>query len=263
MAAAARTHIAERGHDSRGFTMVATGGAGPVHAVDVARRLRITRVLCPLASGVGSCLGFLAAPARAGRSWSRVERLASLDHMDLAVRIGAARSGIADELAQANVAPAAITWQTTAEMRYLGQGAGVPVDLVGAAAAQLDRDTLLAAFEREYARLYGRLVPGGVPELVTWRVSGQSERRQRRYAFPGAATSGALPAPRSMRNIYMPGSRSRADVPVFERRLLPFGAAFPAPAIITEPESTLVVAHPGTVTVLPSGTIEVRLEAAP
>ncbi len=263
MAAAARTHIAERGHDSRGFTLVATGGAGPVHAVDVARRLRITRVLCPLASGVGSCLGFLAAPARAGRSWSRVERLAALDRTDLAERMAAARWGISDELARANVTPGEITWQTTAEMRYLGQGAGVQVDLLGAAPAQSDHDTLLAAFEREYLRLYGRLVPGGVPELVTWRVSGQSERRQRRYAFPGAAPSGAMPAPQSARSIYIPGLRTRADVPVFERRRLPFGVTFPAPAIVTEPESTLVVAHEGIVTVLPSGTIEVRLEAAP
>ena len=71
MAAAARTHIAEKGLDARSFTLVATGGAGPVHAVDVARRLKIRRVLCPIASGVGSCLGFLAAPARAERTWSQ------------------------------------------------------------------------------------------------------------------------------------------------------------------------------------------------
>jgi N-methylhydantoinase A len=64
MAAAARIHIAEKGLDPRSFTMVATGGAGPVHAAEVARKLGVGRLLCPIAAGAGSCLGLLAAPAR-------------------------------------------------------------------------------------------------------------------------------------------------------------------------------------------------------
>ena len=75
MASAARIHIAENGHDPREFSMVATGGAGPVHAMEVARKLRIPRVLIPIAAGAGSCLGMLAAPARVDRAWSNPQLL--------------------------------------------------------------------------------------------------------------------------------------------------------------------------------------------
>ena len=79
MAAAARIHIAEKGHDPRSFTMVATGGAGPVHVVEVARKLQIPRVLATIAAGAGSCLGLLAAPARVDRSWSNPTLVEDID----------------------------------------------------------------------------------------------------------------------------------------------------------------------------------------
>jgi N-methylhydantoinase A len=75
MAAAARVHIAEKGLDPRTLTMVATGGAGPVHAVEIAHKLGIDRILCTIAAGLGSCLGFLSAPARVDRVSSRAEFL--------------------------------------------------------------------------------------------------------------------------------------------------------------------------------------------
>src|SRR6185503_287200 len=79
MASAARIHIAENGHDPREFTMVATGGAGPVHAVEVARKLRIPRVMVPIAAGAGSCLGMLAAPARVDRALSDPRLVTEID----------------------------------------------------------------------------------------------------------------------------------------------------------------------------------------
>ncbi|MCC6469839.1 MAG: hydantoinase/oxoprolinase family protein, partial [Alphaproteobacteria bacterium] len=146
MAAAARTHIAEKGLDARRFVMVTTGGAGPVHAIDVARRLRIGEILCPIASGVGSCLGFLAAPARADRSWSKVERLADLDFGGLRTRAKAARDEIAGELRLCGLDPKDIVWTWSAEMRYLGQGNSIKVDL-GADLAGLDAAEAARRFE--------------------------------------------------------------------------------------------------------------------
>ncbi|MFT2543323.1 hypothetical protein ACMWP9_35625, partial [Escherichia coli] len=69
-----------------------------------------------------------------------------------------------------------------------GQGASIEVDFGTAEADQLTPALLLARFEAEYVRLFGRTVPGGIPEIVTWRVSGQSARTQRRYTMaPGQA----------------------------------------------------------------------------
>ena len=67
MASAARVHIAERGRDPRGYALLCTGGAGPVHAYGVARKLGLARVICPPAAGVASALGLLVAPARVDR----------------------------------------------------------------------------------------------------------------------------------------------------------------------------------------------------
>lgn len=262
MAAAARTHIAEHGHDARSFTFVSTGGAGPVHAVDVARRLRIPRILCPIASGVGSCLGFLAAPARSDRSWSRLEPVHDFNQEDLARRIQEAREAIAGDLARAHVAPDDVKWRTAAEIRYVGQGARIEVDFDAAVGADLTSDRLLTRFEDEYKRLYGRIVPAGVPEIVTWRISGQSRREQRNYAFPPRAAASFSAEPIGQRRIYLSGEKRYANVPVFDRYKIPPGTVFAGPAVIIEPESTLVVCHAAKISVLASGTIQIDLEYA-
>ena len=258
MAAAARTHIAEKGFDARDFALVATGGAGPVHAVDVARRLRIRRVLCPIASGVGSCLGFLAAPARSDRSWSKVEPLAALDDADFRSRLDDARTSIARDLAACGLSEDAILWRLSAEVRYVGQGNTVEVLVSAPALVPPSAAHLTELFEQEYARLYHKTVPGGVPEAVTWRVSGSSVSEVKHFrlaAPPAAADDGA-----TTRSLYRPDLRRYEDVPVYERYAQPPGQTLQGPLVLVEPESTLVVPYPATVTVLASGTVEVLLE---
>ncbi len=258
MAAAARTHIAEKGLDARRFVMVTTGGAGPVHAVDVARRLRVGEILCPIASGVGSCLGFLAAPARADRSWSKVERLEALDFSDLRTRAAAARDAIAAELRLCGLSERDIDWSWSAEMRYVGQGSSLKVGL-GANLDGLDANTASRGFEDEYVRLYGRPVPGGIPEAITWRLVGESARTTRRYGLARQGDTGSLPRPRD-RRIYLPSQKAYRSVPAYDRYAVPGGTVLAGPLVLTEPESTLVVAYPATVTVLESGTVRIKLE---
>ncbi|HRF07075.1 MAG TPA: hydantoinase/oxoprolinase family protein [Xanthobacteraceae bacterium] len=260
MAAAARTHIAEKGFDARTFTFVATGGAGPVHAIDVARRLRISKILCPIASGVGSCLGFLAAPARSDRSWSRIEIVDDLNFKQLVLRLGEARIAIAGDLQQAKVALKDIEWRTAAEMRYLGQGASVEVNFGNDTPESLTAERLKTAFEASYKKLYGSLVPSGIPEVVTWRLAGQSNRTQRRYAFPEKPGVPASAKPAGERKIYLPAEKRKTVVPVYDRYTLAPGAQFAGPAVIREPESTLVIGHKARIQVLESGTVQVKLE---
>ena len=79
MASAARVHIAEQGHDVRAFTLLATGGAGPVHVYYVARKLGLKRLICPASAGVASALGLLIAPARVDRTGSVAKRFSEMD----------------------------------------------------------------------------------------------------------------------------------------------------------------------------------------
>jgi N-methylhydantoinase A len=260
MAAAARTHIAEQGLDARRFTMVATGGAGPVHAVDVARRLRIPTVLCPVASGVGSCLGFLAAPARSDRSWSRVELLDAVDLKHFEAERNAAFNAIVTDLATCGVGQQDVNWQFSAEVRYVGQGNTVQVALDGwDGHTSYDAPTLRTKFEFEYERLYRKTVPGGVPEIVTWRISGRSRDRTQRFSL-GNVSSGAEAAPTDQRRLYRTDTRAFETVPVYRRSELAPGTRLRGPLVVTEPESTLVVAQSSEVSVLASGTVQVNLE---
>jgi len=256
MASAARTHIAEKGLDARRFTMVATGGAGPVHAVDVARRLRIRRILCPIASGVGSCLGFLAAPARGDRTWSRVERADLLDGATLLERIRQAHDEIKDELVETGIDAGCIRWECAAEMRYLGQGARLEVKIDDP--EMVTPASLSDGFLRAYEMDFGRTVPGGVPEVVTWRVWGVAGEEVRHYRLGNASITGEEAETR--RPIYVPGKKSYEEVTVYVRKALQQGTRLRAPCIVTEAESTLVIAHDADVAILDDGTIEVMLD---
>ncbi len=255
MAAAARTYVAEKGLDIRQFTLVATGGAGPVHAVDVARRLRIRRILCPIASGVGSCLGFLVAPTRADRAWSRVETVETLDRDGLGARIDAARAEIVGEIVASGAAEGEIAWHFLVEMRYLGQGANVEVVLDPAGAPE--PETLAQRFLDEYTKVFGRSVPGGIPEVVTWRLWGIAGQAVRTFTLgnPVAVDSAA-----ARRMLYVPARHALVEVDVHQRSTLAPGARFRGPCVVTEKESTLVVSHAAAMSVLSDGTIEVLLD---
>jgi len=257
MAGAARTHIAEKGFDARNFSLVATGGAGPVHAVDVARRLRIERVLCPIASGVGSCLGFLAAPARSDRSWSKVESLTSFNHGDFGTRLEEAGESISEDLAACGLGKEDILWRLSAEVRYLGQGNTVEVLVSSPALTAPAPECVATLFEEEYARLYHKTVPGGVPEAVTWRVSGSSKSEIKHFRLGMIAEDTSESS--GTRRLYRPDVKRFEDVPVYERYAQPPGRVLDGPLVMVEPESTLVVPYPAVVTLLGSGAVEVVL----
>ncbi len=264
MAAAARVHIAEKGLDPRSFSMVATGGAGPVHAVEVAHKLGIRRVLCPIAAGNGSCLGLIVAPPRVDRSWSKPELIEHADWGDAGRRLAAAFADCLVELDQTGVAAAMVEWSVDLEMRYEGQGDTITVtfpygpygpygmvdDVVRPVAAE--------NFAQTYSRLYGRALPDTAVEIVTWRLIGTAAIPATEFTISNVAAAhrGAAPGDRA---IYLPEHRGRRPVPVHNRYDLAPGTTLAGPIILQEPESTIVVARPATVTVLKDQTISIVL----
>jgi N-methylhydantoinase A len=260
MASAARVHIAEHGHDPRGFSMVATGGAGPVHAVDVARRLRLARVLCPIAVGAGSCLGLLAATARVDRAWAHRSLLRETDWGEVAAALGRLREDGLAELASGGAAESDVAWQVGVNMRYFGQGHDVEVQLpyaafAGDAAALVERE-----FVAHYKRIYGLIVPDAPIEIVTWRLTGQPPRDRRSFTWaePKGGAGNALIAHRP---IYLPLAGGFAEAPVYDRYALEPGTHLVGPLILEERESTIVVAQPAKVSILQNLTVQIDLEA--
>ncbi|MDS1136419.1 hydantoinase/oxoprolinase family protein [Nitratireductor indicus] len=257
MASAARIHIAENGHDPRDFTMIATGGAGPVHAVEVARKLRIPRVLIPIAAGAGSCLGMLAAPPRIDRAWSSPQRLADVDWKQVTDNLEALRKDAEGELLAAGADD--IEWSVGAEMRYEGQGAEISVSVPFAAIHGKPGATLLGAFEAEYEKLYGRLVPNAVAQVITWRLVGRSPSKAHNFEW-GEDRAGSEPKPAAHRPIFLPLRKDYEEVAVYDRYSVPAGTTLQGPLILEEKESTIVVAVSADVTILEDLTVSVTIK---
>src|SRR5690606_30684658 len=146
MAGAARVHIAEKGRDPRNYTLLATGGAGPVHAYYVARKLGVPRAICPPSAGVGSAIGLLMAPARVDYVKTFGAPLDSLDWDEL-------ESAYRDLIAQGREAvekTGALLEELQvfrrADMRFRGQGFDVVVDLPPGPYSKADQDAIADAF---------------------------------------------------------------------------------------------------------------------
>jgi N-methylhydantoinase A len=256
MAAAARVHIAEKGLDPRAFTMIATGGAGPVHAAAVARKLGIKRLLCPIAAGAGSCLGLLAAPARVDRAWSKPEMLDALDWDEVRAGLQRLHADAKDELVSAGADLDDIFWSLLIEMRYAGQGSTISVALPYADIDPELAPEIRTGFEENYRALYGSIVPDAHPQVVTWRLSGKSELAAKRFAWAEDRTGQDGVEPRR-RRIYLPLKGDYGEVPVYRRYELSPGTTLDGPLVLEERESTLVVPFPARVDILPDLTVSV------
>ena len=261
MAAAARVHIAEKGYDPRRFTLVATGGAGPVHVIEVARKLQIPRVLSTIAAGAGSCLGLLAAPARTDRAWSRPCAVADIDWTEVARQLGAMHADAVDELSSAGAHGGPISWTLNVEMRYAGQGHNVTATLPYGKVTRATGAALVKAFEERYRHLHGQVVPNGVHQVITWRLTGRSQVKNRGFVWgDDRVRSGARVAPTGHRPVWLPVKRKFGRVPVYDRYSLPPGTKLKGPVILEERESTLVVPVVSEVKVLRDLTVSVQIK---
>ena len=259
MASAARIHIAEKGYDPREFAMVATGGAGPLHVVEVARKLQIPRVLATIAAGAGSCLGLLAAPARVDRAWSSPTLVKDIDWGLVAKVYAGLRADAEGELKSAGAGAVRLQWWIGVEMRYAGQGHNVSINLPWRTINSGMATALLKEFERCYKQLYGHLVPNAAPQAVTWRLTGRSVMKNHKFIWGDTRVS-ARTVMRGKREIWLPLKRRYAPVPVYDRYSLKPGTRINGPVILEERESTLVVPVAADVRVLPDYTVSITIK---
>src|SRR5262245_21456347 len=244
MANAARAHLGERGKDPRRMPMYAFGGAGPVHGYRVAEILRLPALISPFGAGVGSTFGLLAAPLAFDFVRSAYSRLDELDWQFA--------NGLLDEMAaegrkvleSSGLSSKAISYQRTADMRYVGQGHEVSVALPGGVLGLNDLPRIELEFERTYEALYGRKGPEVPLEVINWRVVASGPRPDmnlqlaRDTAKHGNARKGS-------RLAYFPEHGSYLETEIYDRYALETGFEFNGPAIVEERESTLIVGARG------------------
>jgi N-methylhydantoinase A len=238
MANAARVHAIESGKDLRPRTMIAFGGAAPLHASRVAEKLGIGRVLIPANAGVGSAVGLLRAPVAYEIVRGHLMRLSTFDAA-AANRLLAEMRAEAEAIVRRGAPDASLTEQRSLFMRYRGQGHEIAVELPVRDFTGADRAAITALFEDAYRRLYSRPIPGVEIEILSWVVS------------VSAPVAGALsvaadcqlsePKPRGRRPVFDPHEGEFQDVPIYWRADLKPGASVAGPAVIAEDDTSTVV----------------------
>ena len=247
MVSAARVHIAERGRDPRRYVLLATGGAGPVHAWYLAARLGIERIVCPPSAGVASALGLLLAPARADRVATVAEPLAALDWTRFEATYGRLEEECRSVLAHTGLDPGAAEVVRSADLRFRGQDFELVVELPEGPYAPGSAAGIADAFRRDYERVYSRVPPGVDIEVVSVRVAARTGGEGRAAADGRGVTPGGAgrEARKGTRPAYFPEGGGPVETPVYDRYALRPGDRFPGPAIVEERESTAVVGPGG------------------
>ena len=242
MAAAARRHIAEKGRDPRRYALVATGGAGPVHAFGLARLLGIGRIVCPLAAGVTSSLGFLIAAPATDRAHSHVSRVESVSADTVNAFYDAMARDATAALLEAGGDAGAIAIERRVEMRYVGQGFEIEVPVPEGVLGADFGAVLHRRFLERYDELFGRRITGVPVETVTWRLTAAGPTPNVHLNFQGQRIE-AGPIEKGERMVHFPET-GFAPCKVYDRYALAAGTEFRGPAVVEEREST-VVAGPG------------------
>ena len=246
MAQAARIHAVEHGLDARDFTLVAFGGAGPVHAWRVAQILKIRRFIVPMGAGVMSAAGMLVTPPSIEIARSHAGLLDLLDPAAIADLTGELKERVDGVLSLAGAVAGSITYGVLVECRYVGQTHELQIPLLVGPGEPVSPQEIADLFEERYRSLYGRTLPNGRIEAITWRVRGQTP------AFASSLTFEAETGDRSpfkgRREAFF-GGYGAIDVDVADRYALKQGDRVPGPCLIEERETTTVVGPGASVSV--------------
>ena len=250
MAGAARVAIAERGRVPSEYALLATGGAGPVHAWHVARKLGVSRVVCPPGAGAGSTIGMLMAPARVDRVASFTTPLAGADL--------AAADGIFADLEKESLEVLRLTGadvgnrtaRRLSDMRYIGQGSEITVVLPEV----LGESEVKTAFEAAYKALFARTPPGAAIQFVALRlsVSAPMPGTGSKLELPRHASATAL---KGTRPVFFPDEGRTLPTQVWDRYALEPGVSIDGPAVFEENESTFIVGPNSKARLLADGSI--------
>ena len=255
MANAARVHAVENGEDLSTYTMIAFGGAAPLHAARLCEKLGIDRCLVPVGAGVGSAIGFLRAPFSFEANRSVFTKISAFDP----ARVSALFRDMEEEarsFVRSCDADAQILTDYKVYMRYAGQGWEIPVPLTPEDAETPDATAFLKRFEQDYTRLFGRSVDGMEAEITVWSVNAYTPTPPVDPIGPAGAAS--APAPQGTRSLFDPALAKRATAAIHPRADLPTGATIEGPAVITEDETTIVLPSSRRATAQPDGCIDIR-----
>lgn len=241
MARAIRVISVQRGHDPRDYTLVAFGGAGPLHAARLAKELEIRRILVPRTPGILCAMGLLLTDLRADFATTRLHTLSTAALADIAdafqVLAGQAEAWFAEE----GIEGPARRMIRTVDMRYAGQNYELPIALPEGAIGPATLEALAEGFAAAHQRMYGFVAEDEPVQLVTFRVEAAGVVPKAAFAPQaegGADASGAVIA---RRDVWLPEAGGFVACPVYDRERLRAGNRIVGPAIVEQMDATTVV----------------------
>ena len=259
MAGAAKTHIAEKGGNPKIVTVCAFGGAGPVHAYGLAKKLEAPRILVPPIAGVGSALGFFTAPRAFDLVRSHKVSLKDADFAEIE-KLFQDMEGEGAAILQKAGTIENINYERSIDMRFIGQGAETNIPIPNRDFSQMTREEVRQLFDQRYQTLYGRTYPESPAEFVSFRVRASLPERPLRLPKIEKRVGSLEDAIKGQRLAYSPIAKDFIPYNVYDRyRLFP-GATFDGPAIIEERESTAIVGEDASVSVDDYGFLWINLK---
>ena len=257
MANAARVHAVENGEDLSDYTMIAFGGAAPLHAARLCEKLGIDRCLVPVGAGVGSAIGFLRAPFSFEANRSVFMKASAFDTKAVAA-LFAEMEDEARGFVRSCDAQSEILSEHKVYMRYAGQGWEIPVVLTPEQAANPDAATFLRLFEADYVKLFGRSVEGMEAEITVWSVNAFTP------PLPvdriAAVAQGNETVSDLRRALFDPALGVVTDAAVIERDAMSPGARVSGPAVVTEEETTIILPSSRDLIAQVDGCLDIRVK---
>jgi N-methylhydantoinase A len=266
MAQAATMHAIEKALDVTRFAMLPIGGAGPVHACAMARKMNLTEVICPSGAGVASAIGMLGAAVSFEIARAQPSTLTDVEFSGILGLVEDMSREAEQRVSSAGVLAQDTTRHLSVMMRYIGQGYEIQVPVDASIISDGDRDALGAAFTRAYERRYGRSESVGA-EILSWRLLVTGPQPGLAAAYRRAARADATGSGPRSRSTAAVIQKTRpvwfddafVETPVFRRFDLEPSDKLSGPAIVEEAESTLVVPPNADLEVDPAGNLIVHV----
>lgn len=255
MAGAIRVVSVERGHDPRSVALVAFGGAGPLHAAEIAASLEIPRVIVPPLAGVLSALGLLVADRVYADSRSQVRALDTVEPGEIADQLARFETTGREQLAAEGVPPDRMQFEPAADLRYVGQSYTVRVPIPVPEGA-VDVEKLASRFHERYEQRYGHAAPAEPVELVTIRMRSRGTVEPPtldRTPVAGDVADAVV----EEREMYANGRWY--DGTVYDRDRLPAESTVRGPAVIGAEDTTIFVPPARAAEVAPNGTVLIEV----
>jgi N-methylhydantoinase A len=261
MAGAAKTHIAEKGGNPKIVTVAAFGGAGPVHAYGLAKKLGAPRLIVPPNAGVGSALGFFTAPRAFDLVRSHKVSLAEAAFKEIE-RIFKELEGQGAKTLKKAGRNEAIRFNRSLDMRFVGQGSETNVPLPEKDFTKVKKEEVRLRFDQIYEKLYGRTYPESAVEFINFKVRASLPERFFRFSKQERTGISLKDAVKGKRLAYSGIVKDFVPHTVYDRYKLFPKARLKGPAIIEEKESTVIVGEDASVTVDDYGFLWIDLGTA-